>query len=409
MNREHGDRMLLHEEIGSAQAGEQIALLLVDMDGFRAVNHSYGNAVGDGLLAALGARIRATARPGDETFGLGGDEFAVLLRAADAMSARAAGLRLLAELDRPFAIDGRRIYARARAGLALGRGGGRPEVLIREADASLYEAKRTRGAARLAVFDEARHRATLRALALSGELTAAVPDDELLVHYQPIVELASRRVIGREALVRWQHPERGLVSPGAFIALAEETGLIGDIGDWVLGEACREAAGWAHRDGSRPYVSVNVATQQLCDEDFPNRVAAVLAATGLAAAQLVVEITERAVADVDAVAAALDRLRRTGVRVFMDDFGTGYSSLGLIRSLPLDGVKLDRSFVAEITTSDQEWSLAVTIVRLVRDLGLATTAEGVESAAQLAQLRSLGCSHGQGFYLGRPGAEVPDA
>ena len=402
-------RIGLQREVAARRAGEDVALLVVEIDGFRAINHALGYAVGDGLLGAVAARIRAATPPGDLVFRLAGNEFAVLASGADRAAANALGHRLLADIDRPFAIHGRRIHARAKVGVAIGPAGNSPDALLGQADASMHDTLPAQSRERVSIFDEARHADAVRALELSYELTSAVPRGELLLHYQPIVELASRTVVGREALVRWRHPERGLVSPGTFIPLAETTGLIGDIGAWVLGEACREAATWPARDGCRPYVSVNVAAQQLCDPGFADRVAAVVADSGIATEQLVVEITERAVAEIDVAVPSLLALRASGVRVYLDDFGTGYSSLGVIRALPLDGVKIDRSFVGDITTSDQEWSLAITIVRLLRELGLATTVEGVESAAQLAQLRSLGCSYGQGYYFGRPQAAAERA
>jgi diguanylate cyclase (GGDEF)-like protein len=399
-------RIDLQRAVAAEGDGADVALLLVEVDGLRAINHALGHGVGDGLLQAVAARLNAAVGQRDIVFRVGDGEFAVLSRGDDRAAPRALGTQLLAAIDRPFTIGGHAIHARARAGISAGPAGEAMDTLLARADAALRDTVPGSSRERVSVFDDERHSDTIRALQLSHELAGVAARGELLLHYQPIVELATRSVVGREALVRWRHPQRGLISPGTFIPLAEETGLMGDIGAWVLEEACRQAAAWPGSDGSRPYVSVNAAVQQLRDPDFPDRVAAALAAAGIAAGQLVIELTEQAVAEIDVVAPALEALRALGVRTFLDDFGTGYSSLGIIRGLPLDGVKIDRSFVRDITTSDQEWSLAVAIVRLLRDLGLATTVEGVESAAQLAQLRSLGCSYGQGFYFGRPSAAV---
>jgi diguanylate cyclase (GGDEF)-like protein len=404
-----GHRIDLPREIAARRDEDDVALLLVEVDGLRPINHALGYAIGDGLLQAVAARISAAVGPGDVVFRLGEGEFLVLSRGDDPEATQALGRRLLAAIDCPLTIGGHAVRARARVGISVGPAGEAIDTLLGRADAALLGTVPGSSQERVSVFDDGRHADTLRALQLSHELTGAAQRGELLLHYQPIVELATRRVVGREALVRWRHPRRGLISPETFIPLAEATGLIGDIGAWVLEDACREAAVWPGGDRSRPYVSVNVAVQQLRDPGFPARVAAVVAEARIPPGQLVIEVTERAVAEVDVVVPALEALRALGVRTFLDDFGTGYSSLGIIRALPLDGVKIDRSFVRDITTSDREWSLAIAIVRLLRELGLATTVEGVESAAQLAQLRSLGCSYGQGFYFGRPSATVTDA
>jgi diguanylate cyclase (GGDEF)-like protein len=402
-----GDRGLLCREIEAGGAGARPGFLLVDLDRFEATTVTFGHHVADLLLEFVQARIEAAVGSGQRVFWLGGAEFGVLLPGIRSKHARALALRLLADIERPFTIDGRRVCVRAHAGLAFGPAG-QVKTLLRDAEVSIYEAKRRTGTDRLAVLDEEARDEIITGLALSSELTGAVERQELVLDYQPIVELATRTVVGHEALVRWQHPERGLISPGTFIPLAEDAGLMDEIGAWILTTACREATRWPGRDGGEPYVSVNVAVQQLHGCGFHEMVARALEATGLAAGRLVLEVTETAVAEADAISPALRALREADVRIFMDDFGTGFASLGLIRELPLDGVKIDQSFISHITTSDQEWSLVLTIMRMLRELGLATTAEGVESAAQVAQLRSLGCAHGQGYYFGRPQAQVVD-
>jgi EAL domain-containing protein (putative c-di-GMP-specific phosphodiesterase class I) len=244
----------------------------------------------------------------------------------------------------------------------------------------------------------------LEDFALGSELRGALARDEFILHYQPIIDMGTRRTVGFEALARWQRPGLGLVSPGIFIPLAEQAGLMPELGQWVLEQACREANTWEARDGEFPYVSVNLSVHQLQDPEFAARFRRALAASELAPERLIVEVTETVMAsESETLAVPLEELRRLGVRVYVDDFGTGYSSLGYIRDLPLDGVKLDRAFARDLTTSADAWALARAIVALFKDLKLAVTAEGIESAAQLAQLRSLGCVYAQGYYFARPG------
>jgi diguanylate cyclase (GGDEF)-like protein len=384
----------------SADAGR--ALVLVDLDEFKAINDTFGHVAGDRVLQAVGDLLRRTAGPEDLVVRLGGDEFAALLSPGDEPLARALATRFLAALTTPLEIDGKTIFVRASAGVAVAAPGESVTTMMPRADAAMYRAERSDSVEKISVFDPATHHQILENLALAADLRGALARDELLLLYQPIVELASRRPVGFEALVRWRHPEHGLVAPLTFIPLAEQGGLMPEIGQWILEQACREAARWHARSPAAPYVSVNLSVRQLQDVDFLARFHSAVEAAGLPLDKLVVEVTETALATDATIRAPLDELRRLGVRVYIDDFGTGYSSLGYIRDLPLDGVKLDRAFARDLTTSADAWTLAQAIVALLDNLNLALTAEGIESAAQLAQLRSLGCVYAQGYYFSRP-------
>jgi EAL domain-containing protein (putative c-di-GMP-specific phosphodiesterase class I) len=278
-----------------------------------------------------------------------------------------------------------------------------PEELLRDADAAMYRAKEL-GKARCEVFDASMHERAVERLDLEGGLRRAVERDELRVLYQPQVEMASGQIVGAEALVRWQHPERGLVVPPVFIPIAEQTGLIVPIGTWVLRESCRQAATWAAATGRRLTISVNVSPRQLADDDFPRTVAGVLDETGLEPGLLCLEITESAVmADPEAAAAALAVLKALGVRLAIDDFGTGYSSLGQLKALlPVDTIKIDKSFVDGITLAGEDRAIVDAVMRLATGLGLRAVAEGVETAEQVRELLALGCDLSQGYHFARP-------
>jgi diguanylate cyclase (GGDEF)-like protein len=378
-------------------------LVVVDLDEFKAINDTFGHVAGDRVLQAVADRLREAVRPEDLVVRLGGDEFAALLSPADEALSRAVAACFLATLEEPLQIEGHTIFVRASVGVAVASAGESLAALLPRADASMYRAKSSGGVESVSVFDPATHHQILENLALASDLRGALARDELVLHYQPIVELATRRTVGFEALVRWQHPERGLVPPLTFIPLAEQGGLMPEIGQWILERACSEASRWHARGADAPYVSVNLSVRQLQDVDFLARFHSALESARLPLDKLVVEVTETALATEHAtIRAPLDELRGRGVRVYIDDFGTGYSSLGYIRDLPLDGVKLDRAFARDLTTSADAWSLAQAIVALLENLNLALTAEGIESAAQLAQLRSLGCVYAQGYYFARP-------
>jgi diguanylate cyclase len=389
------------QEPGARRRGH--ALMVVDIDDFKAINDTFGHDVGDAVLRNVARRLQQVVRDGDLVVRLGGDEFGALLPAADEHAARDVAERFMASLEEPLDLTGRTLYARASVGLAAAGPGVGADVLLRHADVAMYAIKSGDEPPGVAAFNPARHHLVIENLALASELGSALARRELRLVYQPIVEMASGRTVGCEALLRWRHPRHGDVSPARFIPLAERTGLIVPIGLWVLENACRQARRWAAAIEAPPYVSVNLSPLQLTDPSFLEQVTDVLDRTGLEHTQLVVELTETAMAaEIQQLAGPLTALRRMGIRVYMDDFGTGYSSLGQLRSLPLDGVKIDRSFVAEITSSGAQWSMAITIVRMLRNLGLVATVEGVENGTQVAQVRSLGCAYGQGFHFARP-------
>lgn len=385
----------------SAKPRQTFALLALDLDRFKAVNDTLGHPVGNGLLRAVGKRLRGCIRAGDLAGRLGGDEFAVLLpRLASEAEASAVAARIVEMLSRPFLIDGHSVVIGASVGIALfPTDATEPEALLRCADLALYQAKAEgRG-------DQCRFVPALRARAearrqLESDLRAAIGLGQFRLHYQPQVDLTTGRIVGFEALLRWQHPERGLVGPAEFVPLAEEIGLIVPIGGWVLRTACREAAGWPDRTTC---VAVNVAAPQLVRREFADQVHAALVDSGLEPGRLEVEVTETALLHDTSVARAnCLALRAIGVRVSLDDFGTGYSSLTQLRDFPLDRVKIDRSFVADMATKTDNAAIVGAIAALGASLGLRTTAEGVETEGQLAALRERGCTDAQGFLFSRP-------
>jgi diguanylate cyclase (GGDEF)-like protein len=403
-----GNRVSLARTAGDGALDSGDVLVLIDLDDFKAINDTFGHAAGDRVLQTVAERLHQAVRPQDLVVRLGGDEFAVLLADANERVSRAVAARFLTTLEEPVEVDGQTIFVRASIGVAVAAAGEPLSAVLPHADASMYHAKSSGGVEHVSVFDSATHHPILDNLALASDLRGALARNELVLHYQPIVDMATRLTVGFEALVRWQHPKRGLVSPGTFIPLAEQGGLMPDIGQWILEQACREASSWRSRSATPPYVSVNLSVRQLQDPEFAARFNGTVDAAGLPYDRLVVEITETALATEDeAIHALLEALRRLGVRIYIDDFGTGYSSLGYIRHLPLDGVKLDQAFARDLTTSPEAWALAQAIIALLDNLSLALTAEGVETAAQLAQLRSLGCEFAQGYYFAHP--QPPDA
>jgi diguanylate cyclase (GGDEF)-like protein len=403
-----GNRFRLAHIAGEGALEPGRVLVLVDLDDFKAINDTFGHVTGDHVLQAVSDRLHAAVRPDDVVVRLGGDEFAALLADADERASRAVAGRFLRALQAPLEIDGNTIFVRASVGVAVATADESLSGLLPHADAAMYHAKSSGGLDQISVFDPETHHHILDNLALASDLRGALARGEMILHYQPIVDMATRRTVGFEALVRWEHPERGMISPGVFIPLAEQGGLMPEIGQWILEEACREACHWSARSANPPSLSVNLSVTQLRDPDFLPRFKSALARSRLPLSRLVVEVTETALAtEHETVRAQLEELRRRGVRVYIDDFGTGYSSLGYIRNLPLDGVKLDQAFARDLTTSPEAWAVAQAIVALLDKLNLTLIAEGVESAAQLAQLRSLGCEYAQGYYFARP--QTPDA
>jgi diguanylate cyclase (GGDEF)-like protein/PAS domain S-box-containing protein len=416
------NRRVLLEQISAAQDATarrraddpSYALLMLDLDRFKLVNDSLGHTAGDVLLQEVARRLTAVVRDEDTVARLGGDEFVVLCRldpgVAPAEAAAGVAERVLAALARPpVDLAGTSVQLRASAGVCVleadhGEVGHYPAAVLRDADAALRLAKR-RGAARYEVFDDGmRGDAALR-MAEEAALAAGIAGDELVVHYQPVFDLQTGRAVGAEALVRWERPGHGLVPPGRFIPLAEESGLVVELGRWVLRRACAEAAGWAATAPALAggTVSVNVSARQLNHPAFLVEVGEALSESGLPDDRLVLEITETSlVDDTAAILEVLDSLRARGVRLALDDFGTGYSSLGYVQALPVDVLKIDKSFVDPITAHGHGTSLSEVVLKLAEATGLRTVAEGIESRAQADVLRRLGCELGQGFALARP-------
>jgi diguanylate cyclase (GGDEF)-like protein/PAS domain S-box-containing protein len=401
-----GNRLLFRDSLEEALSGlddkRGIAVLCIDLDRFKNVNDTLGHPVGDALLQAVADRLRACISQTDIAARFGGDEFAIIQPAPmpqpDAASELAS--RIVRIIGEPYEIDGQQIIIGASVGIAIApRDGTDPDTLLKNADMALYTAKADgRGVYRF-FHDEMGLRSQTRRL-LELELRRALVSDELCLHYQPMFNMENREIIGFEALLRWNHPIRGIVPPNDFIWLAEEVGLILPIGQWVIEQACRDAAAWPRNIA----VAVNVSPVQFRDKGFADQVIGALAASGLEARRLEIEITERVlIADTSVTLALLQRLHEIGVRIAMDDFGTGYSSLGYLRKFHFDRIKIDRSFVADLGEGDQE-SLAIVraVASLSSNLNIATTAEGVETEQQFLRLRQEGCDTVQGFLLGRP-------
>jgi diguanylate cyclase (GGDEF)-like protein/PAS domain S-box-containing protein len=393
-----------------ARAGRdrsQIAVLLLDLDGFKVVNDSMGHDAGDELLVAVGRRISASCRVSDTVSRLGGDEFAVLLEdAVSEVSAVQLAGRLQERLAAAFEIRGREVFVGASIGVALVDDASvGPEDLVRNADTAMYAAK-TAGKGRYAVFQPEMHEQTVEFFEIQADLKRAIDRREFALHYQPIVDLETQQICGVEALVRWEHPKRGLVMPGTFISVAEETGMIGQVGVWVLGEACRQAAAWRESvpGASGLTLNVNLSTRQLLEPDLVVRVAEVLRESGLDTAALTLEMTEGALMqDPGSTAEKLRALKQLGIELALDDFGTGSSSLAHLRQFPIDVLKIDKSFVDGVATEGSDAAALVrAIVELARTLRLGTVAEGVESPEQVTALRRANCGRAQGYLFGRP-------
>lgn len=398
-----GNRQLVEREALDVSRRGRRSVLLVDLDQFRAINDTYGHEQGDEVLRVVAARLLGATPEGHLLARLGGDEFVVVIESMRRAELESLAASLYAAIREPIPLAGAQLYLDAGIGVALAGSERSLWELISRAGASIQALKRTGRLPKIVVYDDATHGEILDTLALSLDLRAALTRDQLVLHYQPIVDMASREVLGFEALVRWCHPERGMVPPLRFIPLAERSGLMPELGAWILERACVQARVWADRSDTPPFMTVNVSIRQLEDPDFVPGFSATLARTGAAPSQIKVEVTESVLAsDLETVAPPLEALRRMGVSVLLDDFGTGYSSLGYVRELPLDGVKLDRIFTRDLTISAGAWTLARSVVTMLSQLDLEIIAEGLETAAHLAQLRSLGCHIGQGFYFARP-------
>ncbi|MEY2437203.1 MAG: hypothetical protein QOF97_2039 [Acidimicrobiaceae bacterium] len=402
-NRQALSGWLERSQRTAEMTGSHCAVLFVDVDRFKAVNENHGHDVGDGLLEAVGERLRAVLRPGDKIVRHGGDEFVLLCN--NVMSGPIAakiGERVAAVFATPFAISSHEIAVAASVGVAISDGRDSGRDLVAEAEAAMSEAK-AGGGHRSVVF-EPRQGQTVRRGDREAELRTAIEREEFVLHYQPVVALANDQMMGVEALLRWQHPERGLVPPLEFIPALEEIGHIVPVGTWVLNAACRQARQWRDAHPDRPFrVTVNVAAAQLADPNFVDIVETALRDTGAQPTDIWLELTESALFhDVEEAWSALRATKRRGIRIALDDFGTGYSSLSYIRQFKLDMLKIDKSFVDGLGRNAEDTAIIEHVIGMAHALGMVIVAEGIEDERQSRELRRLGCDMAQGYWFSRP-------
>ena len=404
------NRAVFVEQLGrrlddlKARRGRRFATLYLDLDRFKVVNDSLGHLVGDQLLTAVSRRLEACLRPGDVLARLGGDEFAMLVNAlSDESQANAVAMRIQDTLKAPMVIGGREVFTSASIGIAFaGRDYHRPDDIMRDADTAMYHAK-SRGKARHELFDADMHARVQDRLGLENDLRRAIVQHDLVVHYQPIVSLASRRCVGFESLVRWTRKGKA-VPPCTFIPMAEEIGLIEPLGTWVLQQACAAFADWQRRfpRSGLEYISVNVSGRQLMQQNLLQVVEESVRNARMRPCDLRLEITETALMDSPGDAArVLGELREFGVKIYLDDFGTGFSSLSHLHKLPVDALKIDRSFVNSLLLPERP-AIVESILALARTLKTGVVAEGIEDDTQASELERLGCTHAQGFLFSRP-------
>lgn len=400
------DRLKQAFERAKRHEDQQFAVLFLDFDRFKLVNDSLGHHVGDELLKGIAGRLQKAARSEDTVARIGGDEFIILfenLKHAD--EAIEVANRIKDAMSHPFNLCGHEVFSSASIGIALSAGEYvKAEDILRDADTAMYRAKEL-GKARHAMFDPEMHSQANEALTLETDLRRAIERQEFIVHYQPIVELATGRISGFESLVRWKHPKHGFLSPAKFIPVAEETGLIVSIDAWVLGEGCRQMRLWQEQFPIYPplTISVNLSGKQFAQAGLVKYVKQVLDETNLDPRSLKLEITESAVMEnIETAAGMLKQLRALGVKLSMDDFGTGYSSLSYLNRLPISTLKIDRSFINQMADQDENAAIVRTIVMLAQTLTMDVVAEGIETENQVAQLRALGCESGQGYFFSEP-------
>jgi diguanylate cyclase (GGDEF)-like protein/PAS domain S-box-containing protein len=406
------NRALLMDHLKLALARSQrsektmFAVIYLDLDRFKVINDSLGHMIGDQLLVGIARRLENSLRPGDTIARLGGDEFTILLEdIQDRNYVIQIAERIQSDLSAPFSLSGREVFTTVSIGIAISsKEYKQTEDVLRDADTAMYRAKAL-GKARYEIFDKGMHDQASKLLQLETDLRRALEREEFFVFYQPIMSLETGELRGFEALVRWRHPEHGFISPVDFIPVAEETGMIIQIGEYVLREACRQMQRWQVVLPSDPplFISVNLSVKQFAQPDLIAQVAGILEETKLDPKHLKLEITESAVMDnVEAATELLTRLRALGLRISIDDFGTGYSSLSHLRRFPIDTLKIDRSFVNQMGEDDENAEIVRTIIGLAQNLGMDVVAEGVETPEQLATLKSLGCEYGQGYFFAKP-------
>jgi diguanylate cyclase (GGDEF)-like protein len=394
---------LEHALVQAERRGESVVVVFLDVDDFKLINDSLGHGLGDQLLVAVTERLRRCLRAADTLARLGGDEFTVLLEGVTRLEdALVLAERIHGALLEPFHVDGKELFISASIGMTVSTGRDAPDVLLREADLAMYRAK-TAGKARCEVFDQTMSAQLEDRLALQTDLRRALEHDEFRVHYQPIVDLATGEIVEVEALVRWQHPQRGLVPPLQFIPLAEEIGTIVALGQWVLTEACRQLRNWQEQWQTSLAVSVNLSPRQFQHAELVADITGGLQETGLAPKLLRLEITETTVMEEgESTLRKLNALTDLGVQLVVDDFGVGYSALSYLKRFPFQGLKIDKSFVDGVTHNAADMAIVRAVIMFAKALGLVVTAEGIESHDQAVRLRSLGCDKAQGYYFSRP-------
>jgi diguanylate cyclase (GGDEF)-like protein len=398
------DHLKLAIERAKRRENHLFAVLFLDLDRFKNINDSLGHTIGDELLISIARRVEGCLRPMDTVARLGGDEFAILLDGLEEFShAIHVAERVQHELMQPFNLKGHEVYTTASIGIAMSTAGyDHPENILRDADIAMYRAK-DNGKARYELFDTVMHTRAVALLKLENDLRRAIERQEFRVFYQPIISLETDQTAGFEALVRWEHPERGCVSPGEFIPLAEETGLISEIGQWVLRESCRQVRQW-QLESQRPLtLSVNLSGKQFVQSNLIGQIKGILQETDFDPRYLNLEITESVVMkNAEAATSMLLQLRDLGAHLSIDDFGTGYSSLSYLHRFPVSILKIDRSFIGRMGEGGENSEIVRTIMTLANNLGMEVVAEGIETEAQLSLLRNLKCAYGQGFLFSRP-------
>ncbi len=389
--------------------GYMYALLFIDLDRFKIVNDSLGHLVGDRLLVAVSKLLKECLRESDIVARLGGDEFVILLDGIRGpQDATAIGDRIQQKLRSPFNFKGQKIFTTASIGIVFSSTGYKNATdILRDADIAMYRAK-NKGKARYEIFDRAMYHEAIKQVELENSLRLAIQRNEFVLHYQPIMSLDNSTLVGFEALIRWQHPTRGFISPVEFIPIAEDTGLILDIGEWLLREACQQLQQWQQEFAFNPQVaslkmSINLASQQLQEPQFINKLDRILQETGLDGNSLGLEITESVLIEPGgSVQKTLNQIRNRNIKLSIDDFGTGYSSLSYLRRFPIDNLKIDRSFIEQMNSDVENFEIVRLIITLAKTLGMDAISEGVETAQQLKQLKALGCELGQGFLFAKP-------